>query len=133
MVSTIEELHKRVEKIERQDEQEVLALVEILSNASFFGEVRKAQCEYANNGQCGFFILESKAKNKIPIATECRIKECKESSFHYHIEISNISCSLCQKENNDPQKFFSKYIKQIERYPSKTVNFGQTENEARKR
>jgi hypothetical protein len=107
MVSELEELHKRVDKIERQKDQEVLALVEILSTATFFGETKKARCEYAKNGQCGFFILEGKAKNKIPIATECRIRECKEPSFHCHIEISNISCTLCQKESGDQEKHFS--------------------------
>jgi hypothetical protein len=102
MVTELEELHKRVDKIEKQKTQEVLTLVEILSNATFFGEIKKANCEYSKNGQCSFFILKSEAKNKIPIATECRIKQCKEPSLHCHIELSNISCTLCQRTNNDP-------------------------------
>ena len=97
MVTEIEELHKRVDKIEKQKNQEVLALVEILSNATFFGEIKKANCEYAKNEQCSFFTLEGEAKNKMPIASNCRIKQCKEPTLHCHIELSNISCTLCQK------------------------------------
>ena len=103
MVTEIEELHKRVDKIEKQKNQEVLTLVEILSNATFFGEIKKANCEYSKNGQCSFFILKSEVKNKIPIASECRIKQCKEPSLHCHIELSNISCTLCQRTNNGPE------------------------------
>jgi hypothetical protein len=103
MVTELEELHKRVDKIEKQKNQEILTLVEILSNATFFGEIKKANCEYAKNGQCSFFILKSEAKNKMPIATECRIKQCKEPSLHCHIELSNISCTLCQITNNGPE------------------------------
>jgi len=103
MVTELEELHKRVDKIEKQKNQEVLTLVEILSNATFFGEIKKANCEYAKNGQCSFFILKSEAKNKIPIASECQIKQCKEPSLHCHIELSNISCTLCQRTNNGPE------------------------------
>jgi hypothetical protein len=104
MVTEIEELHKRVEKIEKQESQEVLTLVEILSNVTFFGEIKKANCEYSKNGQCSFFILKSEMKNKIPIVTECRIKQCEEQSLHGHIELSNITCSLCQRTDN-PQKY----------------------------
>jgi len=109
MFTEIEELHKRVDMIEIQKDQEVLALVEILSNATFFGGIRKANCKYAKNGQCSYFILESEAKNKIPIATECLIKGCKEPSLHYHLEISNMSCTLCQKEPSGPEKHSSRY------------------------
>ena len=101
MVTRIEELHKRVEKIEKQKSQEILTLVEILSNATFFGEIKKANCSYAKNGQCSFFTLETEAKNKIPIATDCRIRTCKNSPHHCHIELSNIACALCQITNGD--------------------------------
>jgi hypothetical protein len=111
MVTEIEELHKRVDKIEKQKIQEVLTLVEILSNATFFGEIKKANCEYPKNGQCGFFTLNSEAKNKIPIATECRIKHCREPSLHYHIEVSNISCTLCQKAYGVPARSSQKKSK----------------------
>jgi hypothetical protein len=97
MLTEIEELHRRVDKIEKQKNEEVLALIEILSNATFFGEMKKLNCEYAKNGQCGFFILENDEKNKMPIITECRIGECQESYIHCHIELSNISCTLCQR------------------------------------
>jgi hypothetical protein len=109
MVTKIEELHERVEKIEKQKSQEVFTLVEILSNFAFFGELKKANCEYSKNGQCSFFILESEAGNKIPIALECRITECKEPSFHCHLEISNISCTLCQKTTNLQKKHWSEH------------------------
>ena len=102
MATEIEDLNKRVEKIERQKNQEVLTLVEILSNATFFGEIRKANCEYPKNGQCSFFILETEAKNKIPIAAKCRIKQCKNSPHHCHLEVSNITCALCQNTNSGP-------------------------------
>ena len=104
MVTNIDDLHKRIDKIEQQKNQEVLALVEILSNTTFFGEMKKAHCEYAKNGQCSFFILDSETKNKIPIVSECKIKQCKEPLLHCHIEISNISCTLCQRTNYGPKK-----------------------------
>jgi hypothetical protein len=97
MLSQIEELHLRLDKLEKQKDQEVLALVEILSNATFFGELRKANCQYAMDGQCALFVLQEEAKNKIPIVSECRIKQCEESAKHFHIELSNITCTLCQE------------------------------------
>jgi hypothetical protein len=100
MVSKIDELQKRVDKIEEQRDQEVLTLIEILSNATFFGEMKKANCDYAKEGQCSFFVLKSETKNKIPIATECRVEECEESTLHCHLELSNITCSLCQITNS---------------------------------
>jgi hypothetical protein len=96
MVIGLEELDRRVDKIEKQKQQEILTLVEILSNATFFGEMKKANCEYAKNGQCGYFVLTNEEKNRIPIIEECRIEKCKEKKDHGHIEISNITCSLCQ-------------------------------------
>jgi hypothetical protein len=104
MVTDIDELNKRVNIIEKQKKQEVLTLVEILSNATFFGEIRKSNCEHAKNGQCSFYLLEKEVKNKIPIVAECRIRDCEEPSLHYHIEISNISCTLCQKIKNGSEK-----------------------------
>ena len=104
MDNRIDELHKRVDKIEQQKNQEVLALVEILSNTTFFGEIKKANCQYAKDGQCSFFILDTETENKIPIASECKIKQCKEPSVHCHIEISDISCTLCQRTNYGPKK-----------------------------
>jgi hypothetical protein len=97
MVTDLEELHKRVEKIEKQKNQEILTLVEILSNATFFGEIKKAGCEYAKNGQCSFYIIKNPEKNALPIISHCRIKNCEETLIHYHIEPSNITCSLCQR------------------------------------
>ena len=97
MANQSEELHLRLDKLEKQKNQEVLALVEILSNATFFGELKKANCQYAINGQCALFILKNDAKNKLPLISECRIKQCEKSAKHYHIELSNITCTLCQE------------------------------------
>ena len=99
MGTKLEQLNQRLGKPEEQNDQEVLTLIEILSNATFFGEMKKINCESAKNGQCGFFVLKTEAQNKIPVVTECRIRSCKEPSFHYHIEPSNITCTLCQKQS----------------------------------
>lgn len=99
MVNQIEELHLRLDKLEKQKTQEIVTLVEILANANFFGELKKANCQYAINGQCAFFILQDDAKNKIPIVSKCRVKQCAESAKHHHIETSNITCTLCQESS----------------------------------
>jgi hypothetical protein len=99
MVNQLEELHLRLDKLEKQKNQEILTLVEILANATFFGELKKTNCHYAINGQCGLFVLQNDAKNKIPTVSECRIKQCAESAKHYHIKLSNITCTLCQEAN----------------------------------
>ena len=99
MVTENEELHHRVAKLEKQSKQEIVTIVEILSNATFFGSIKKASCEYAKNGQCSFFVLDAEEKIKIPTIAPCRIKNCKEKEVHCHIEISNISCSFCQRTN----------------------------------
>jgi hypothetical protein len=102
MLTQLEELNARVDKMEKQRKQEVLTIVEILSNATFFVEVKKANCEYTKNGQCSFFILKDEAKDKIPIVTDCRITHCKKSPIHCHLELSNITCALCQISDNGP-------------------------------
>jgi hypothetical protein len=127
MTTELEELHKRVEKIERQKNQEILTLVEILSNATFFGEIKKANCEYSKNGQCSFFTLEAETKNKIPIATDCRIKQCKNSHHHCHIEVSNITCALCQNTNSGPIISSSKNKSKNQSYQN-TKKFNQRLN-----
>ena len=96
MITEFEALSKLIDKIEKQKADEVLTLVEILSNATFFGEIKKAGCEYAKEGQCSFFILADKAKGKIPIVSDCRVSQCSESSLHCHLELSNITCALCE-------------------------------------
>jgi hypothetical protein len=91
-----EDLHERVDKIEEQSKQEILTLIEILSNITFFGEMKRANCEFAKNNQCTYFVLKKQEKNKLPIVSECRVEDCKEPNPHYHIELSNITCALCQ-------------------------------------
>jgi hypothetical protein len=104
MGTNLEELKQRLCRLERKNEQEVLTLIEVLSNAAFFGDLKKASCEFAENGQCGFFILEPQAKNKIPIISDCHISECEELGAHCHIELSDITCAFCQ-QLSDEQKF----------------------------
>jgi hypothetical protein len=95
MTIEIDQLHRRIDKIEQLRNEEALTLVEILASITFFGDLKKTQCEHAKNGQCSFFVLVNEAKGKIPIATDCRINLCKEDDPHCHIELSNISCALC--------------------------------------
>lgn len=102
MDTRVEALSERISKLEKHRNEEILTIVEILSNATFFGAIKNSNCEYSKNGQCGFFTLESDAKNKIPIVTDCRIKNCKKSPFHYHIELSDITCAFCQITNSGP-------------------------------
>ena len=90
----LEDLNQRLNKLEKQSFQDLLALLEILSNATFFGEMKK-NCAFAKEGQCSNFLIEKKTKNKLPLATECRIKDCKNRPSHYHVELSNLTCSLC--------------------------------------
>jgi len=104
MGTKLEELNQRLRRLERKNEQEVLTLIEVLSNAAFFGDLKKESCEFAQDGQCGFFILEPQAKNKIPIISDCRISDCEELGVHCHIELSDITCAFCQ-QLNDEQKF----------------------------
>ncbi len=73
----LENLNQRLEKLEQNNNQEVLTLVEILANATFFGQMKKTLCQYAKNGQCSLFIVDNKAEKRIPLATNCRIKDCR--------------------------------------------------------
>ena len=91
-------LQSRLNKIEDQKKEEVLTLIEILSNVAFFGDMKKAKCQYAKDGQCSYFTLKKTKKNTLPIITDCKIKGCKEPCPHYHINISDITCCLCHLE-----------------------------------
>jgi hypothetical protein len=70
MVIGLEDLDKRIDKKERQKEHKNLANVEFLSNATFFGKIKKANHEYAKNSQGTYFKVKSEEKNKIPIVTK---------------------------------------------------------------
>jgi hypothetical protein len=96
----LEELYSRIENIEKRDVQEFLTLLEIMSNVTFFGGIKKTNCEYAKNGQCSLFYLQSDAKNKIPVATDCRIPECGANPDHCHLETSNVTCTFCPQWTN---------------------------------
>lgn len=95
----MEQLSARVEKLEKRDMEDLLTLLELMSNVYFFGGMKKANCEFAENGQCSLFYLENGAKSKVPVATECRITECKTHN-HCHLEISNVTCTFCPQWNS---------------------------------
>jgi len=125
MATELEELQKRVDKIEKQKNQEVLSLVEILSNATFFGEMKKSNCNFSRNGQCSFFILKHNVKNKIPIASVCHIENCEEPRLHCHIELSNITCALCEISNIGPIQTVSNTNKNKSKLENKSGEYIQ--------
>lgn len=89
-------LKMRVSKLEQRTFDEYITLLEIWSNASFFGDMKKGSCEHAKNGQCTLFFLKEEAtREKIPIVTKCKFNDCRQKSDHYHFEASNVTCSLC--------------------------------------
>jgi hypothetical protein len=91
----LKDIDIRLKKLERQSAQNVMLLLEIMSSATFFGNIKKTNCEYAKEGQCSFFFLKKEAKNKLPIATDCRISDCKDIPGHCHLELSNVTCTFC--------------------------------------
>ncbi len=96
----IDELNERFDKIEEQRKQEILTLIEILSNVTFFGEMKRENCEFSKNGQCSYFSLRKREKNRLPLISECRVEGCNQSKQHYHLEVSNITCALCQNNHH---------------------------------
>jgi len=93
----IEELNQRLSKLETHNNIEMLTLVEILANATFFGKLKEENCHFAKNGQCSFFILSNGNENKVPLVSLCKIRKCQEPLPHFHIETSAITCSLCNQ------------------------------------
>jgi len=91
----LEELEKRVTKLEKHGFEDTLTLVEILSSITFFGGLKMEKCKYAEKEQCRLFLLGSDAKKKIPLATDCTIDNCRSEPGHCHLELSNIVCALC--------------------------------------
>ena len=91
----LKDIDTRLKKLERQSAQDVMLLLEIMSSATFFGNIKKINCEHAKEGQCSFFFLKKEAKNKLPIATDCRISDCKDIPGHCHLELSNLTCTFC--------------------------------------
>jgi hypothetical protein len=96
MATELEKINQRIEILEDEARDEVATLVEILSNITFFGGLKKDNCKFAKNGQCEFFMLIRPSKGQLPISSECHIDDCKESRYHYHLELSNLTCSFCQ-------------------------------------
>jgi hypothetical protein len=132
MVTKIDELQRRVDVIERQNREEILTLVEILSNATFFGEIKKSNCEYAKDGQCSFFVLDSEEGNKMPIITKCRIKKCREPYSHCHIDLSNISCTLCQRIVTEQEKLTKLASKKSKGTPKNTFDINHKKTKINK-
>ena len=102
----INQLKNRITELEQHNFQEYLTLLEIMSNATFFGKLKKTTCQYAEQGQCSFFTLKKEVQDKIPIVTQCRIRDCPSPLKHYHLEVSNITCTLCpnwQKNRDQPK------------------------------
>jgi hypothetical protein len=93
-----DELEKRLKLLEKHGMENSLTLLEILSNITFFGNLKKEKCKYARDGQCGRFFLKLDTVNKIPIATKCRIKGCNGELDHCHLELSNLSCAFCPEK-----------------------------------
>ena len=91
----LEDFEKRLEKLEKHEFEDTLTLLEILSTITFFGGLKTKNCKYAKEGQCELFFLESDAKKKTPIATDCRIKDCEGEPGHCHLELSNVTCAFC--------------------------------------
>jgi hypothetical protein len=96
----LEQLNMRLEKLEKRDMQDLLTLLEIMSNVYFFGGMKKTNCQHAKNGQCSLFYFKEEAKSKVPVATECRISECS-THDHCHLEISDVTCTFCPHWNNN--------------------------------
>jgi hypothetical protein len=94
----LKELEKRLELLEKHEIEDSLTLLEILSNITFFGNLKMEKCKYARDGQCGRFFLKLDAVKKIPIATKCRIKRCNVKLDHCHLELSNVTCAFCPEK-----------------------------------
>ena len=132
MIAELEALSNRIDKIEKQKAEEVLTLIEILSNVAFFGEIKQSRCEYSKDGQCSFFILSNEGKGKIPIISDCRVKQCREKSFHCHLELSKISCALCQLKYTQKSAFISQsQFKPKNSEKKNRANKNNKENQAR--
>jgi hypothetical protein len=97
-IKQLEELEKRLKLLEKHGIEDSLTLLEILSNITFFGNLKMEKCKYARDGQCGRFFLKLDAAKKIPIATKCRIKGCNRELDHCHLELSNVSCAFCPEK-----------------------------------
>jgi len=97
-IKQLEALEKRLKLFEKHGMEDSLTLLEILSNITFFGNLKMEKCKYARDGQCERFFLKLDAVKKIPIATKCRIKRCNLKLDHCHLELSNVTCALCPEK-----------------------------------
>lgn len=97
-MNQLKDLQTKTKTLENHVTENSLTLLEILSNITFFGNLKMERCKFAKNGQCERYFLTPDAANKIPIATKCRIKGCTMKSDHFHIELSNLGCALCPEK-----------------------------------
>lgn len=96
-------INNRLNNLEKQTFQEYLTLIEIMSNATFFGEMKKSNCDFAKDNQCSYFFLKNNANSKLPIVSDCEIEGCVNNPPHGHIELSNLTCALCPHWQNKEQ------------------------------
>jgi hypothetical protein len=94
----LDKLEKKLKLLEKRGMENSLTLLEILSNITYFGNLKMKKCKYAKDGQCGYFFLKLDASMKIPIATKCRIKRCNDKLDHLHLELSHVGCAFCSKK-----------------------------------
>jgi hypothetical protein len=98
---TLGTIRLEVDKLEKRDVQDLITLLEIMSNIHFFGGIKKTNCKHTKNGQCSLFYLQSDAKNKVPLSTECRIPRCGGNGDHCHLEVSSVTCTFCPQWNKN--------------------------------
>jgi len=97
LTQMVQSLTRRLERLENNKDQEIVTLVEILATATFFGQLKKALCQYAKDGQCSLYIIDGKTREQLPFTTPCEINDCKEQSCHSHLKLSNLTCGLCHE------------------------------------
>jgi hypothetical protein len=93
----VEEYVSRLQTLEKREFEDALTLIELLSNITFFGGLKRDTCRHAVKGQCRLFMLKRDSTKKLPLATECRITECQKKPSHSHIELSNTTCAFCHE------------------------------------
>jgi hypothetical protein len=95
MVIDVEDLDKRVDKMQRQKEQETWLSLKYLQTQRSLKKLKKQTANMQKMfNACCFKVKNRKKQN--PIFTKCRIKKCIEKSQHGHIEIPKITRSICQ-------------------------------------
>jgi hypothetical protein len=91
MQSEMEAQIKKIDKIEHEEQVEVHVSDEIL-NVNSFGK-SKQSCVHAKNEKFNFSsnVYE---KDKVPIVSECRIRDCRELSVYHIVTCKPYMCGL---------------------------------------